>query len=202
MPDITVKSIDSLSELSSVVSGDKLVVQHNGAAYQADASLFKGADGAQGADGQPGTNGVDGVSPTVSLSKVGKVTTITVSDATGTKTANINDGNDGVDGTVAFEDLTPAQIAQLKGDPGVGMPAGGTEGQIPAKASSTDYDFVWVNPADGNLPTPTSLADGTLCVAVNGAWTTMDAVTWFNAYIAPTVFDYDSSTNELDIVTE
>ena len=36
-----------------------------------------------------------------------------------------------------------------KGPAGKGFPAGGTEGQILAKNSNTDYDAEWVNPPDG-----------------------------------------------------
>ena len=36
----------------------------------------------------------------------------------------------------------------LKGDTGIGMPAGGQTDQILVKASNDDYDFMW---ADGNL---------------------------------------------------
>lgn len=32
---------------------------------------------------------------------------------------------------------------------GVGMPAGGAPGQIPAKASAADFDFAWVDPGAG-----------------------------------------------------
>ncbi len=35
------------------------------------------------------------------------------------------------------------------GAPGVGVPAGGTTGQVPAKASDTDYDIEWVDQTGG-----------------------------------------------------
>ena len=36
-----------------------------------------------------------------------------------------------------------------QGAPGVGVPTGGTEGQVLAKASSTNYDTAWINPPSG-----------------------------------------------------
>lgn len=86
------------------------------------------------------------------------------------------DGKDGVDGTVEFDDLTPEQKAELKGDtgatgpqgpqgpagkdgkdgtngqdgaPGVGVPTGGTSGQVLAKKTGTDFDTEWVNQSGG-----------------------------------------------------
>jgi len=43
-------------------------------------------------------------------------------------------------------------LADLKGDAGadgVGMPAGGTTGQVPRKASNTNFDFEWYTPTSG-----------------------------------------------------
>lgn len=42
-----------------------------------------------------------------------------------------------------------ALISQGAGTAGAGLPVGGTTGQIPAKASSTDFDIVWINPPSG-----------------------------------------------------
>ena len=152
MPDVTVKTIDSLPTLSGVSSGDKLVVQHGNSAYQADASLFKGDKGDNGAAGANGAPGVNGVSPTVTTSKSGKVTTLTITDVNGTRSTTISDGQDG---TVSFDNLTPEQKASLKGDPGEGVPTGGTLGQILLKASATDYDTNW-----GDIPIATPLTVG------------------------------------------
>lgn len=64
--------------------------------------------------------GDDGVSPTIATSKTGKVTTIEITDANGTHTATVNDGADGL-----------------------GVPAGGTAGQLLVKQSATDNDTAW-----------------------------------------------------------
>ena len=93
---------------------------------------------------------------------------------TGAKTAL--KGDPGVDGTVVFDELTPAQVAMLKGDKGDaftysdftaeqlaslkgdkgdkgeqghGVISGGTTGQFFAKASATDYDVAWSNKLRG-----------------------------------------------------
>ena len=88
-----------------------------------------GATGPAGRDGVDGTNGADGYSPSASVSKTGDTATITITDKGGTTTATITDGQDGQDG--------------------VGIPSGGTQGQVLSKINSTDYNTEWVN-----IPTP------------------------------------------------
>ena len=83
----------------------------------------------KGETGAAGAAGADGVSPTVSTSKSGNVTTITIVDASGTKTATINDGAKG--------DTGPA------GPAGVGVPDGGTAGQLLGK---TESGTSWIDP--------------------------------------------------------
>ena len=52
-----------------------------------------------------------------------------------------------------------------QGDPGIGIPASGTTGQVLAKKSNTDYDTEWVNQSGGADPaTATPLMDGTAAV--------------------------------------
>ena len=86
----------------------------------------KGETGATGQTGQPGrdgTNGSDGFSPIANVSKTGNTATITITDKVGTTTTTITDGQDGQDG--------------------VGIPSGGTQGQVLIKNSATDYDTIW-----------------------------------------------------------
>lgn len=48
----------------------------------------------------------------------------------------------------------------LKGDDGVGVPDGGTLGQVLAKNSNADQDIEWVNPAGGgDLISANNLSD-------------------------------------------
>ena len=57
---------------------------------------------------------------------------------TGATGAPGNDGNDGSNGS-----------AGVDGDDGVGVPAGGSDTQVLAKASGADYDTEWVDAASG-----------------------------------------------------
>ena len=111
-------------------------------------SGLKGADGANGADGAPGE---DGAAATI---QVGTVTTLepgeqaTVENV-GTENAailnfGIPKGEQGEPGT---------------GGGGQGVPAGGTTGQILAKASDSDYDTRWVDAEGGTTP-PVSIYSG------------------------------------------
>ena len=96
-------------------------------------------------NGQPGA---DGYSPTASISKSGSTATISITDKNGTTTAQVSDGQNGANGQ--------------DGAPGVGVPSGGTTGQVLSKASGTDYDTAWIdkNPVvqvSGSTPTITAL---------------------------------------------
>lgn len=63
------------------------------------------------------------------------------------------------------------------GDPGVGVPTGGTAGQILAKASGTDYDTEWMNQSAGVDPaTATPLMDGTGAVGSSAKYAREDHV--------------------------
>jgi hypothetical protein len=52
------------------------------------------------------------------------------------------------------------------GPPGVGVPAGGTTGQVLEKASNTNFDTGWVDPAGGSRP---DVTDGVTTVAAPAA---------------------------------
>ena len=63
------------------------------------------------------------------------------------------------------------------GDPGVGVPTGGTTGQVLTKASGTDYDTQWVNQSAGVDPaTATPLMDGTGAVGSSAKYAREDHV--------------------------
>lgn len=67
--------------------------------------------------------------------------------ASGTPGQDGQDGTNGVDG--------------VDGQNGIGLPTGGTAGQVPAKASGADYDIVWksVTAILSDLPTYDSNED-------------------------------------------
>ena len=92
---------------------------------------FDGPPGQDGQDGQDGQNGQDGVSPTVAVSSITGGHRVTVTDGSGDHAFDVLDGSDGQDGQ--------------DGAPGVGIPSGGTDGQMIVKDGSTDYATKWAN---------------------------------------------------------
>lgn len=129
-PDLQIGTVQSGNESSATITGTAEEPILN-------LVLEKGDKGSTGSAGQ------DGISPTVTTSKSGKVTTIEIVDVNGTHTATINDGNDGLNGT-------NGQDGQDGAD-GIGVPSGGTTGQVLSKASGTDYDTEWVDASSGDL---------------------------------------------------
>ena len=99
-------------------------VQHIFGSIEAVRKGDKGDPGPQGPAGPAGADGADG--------------------ATGPQ------GPQGIQGPEgpAGQDGAPGQDG-ADGAPGVGVPTGGTTGQVLAKASSTDYDTEWVNAGGG-----------------------------------------------------
>jgi len=78
---------------------------------------------------------VNAVSPRAEITRTESGVDITITDVDGTHTASLYDGQKGDKGD--------------NGDPGIGIPTGGAAGQVLAKASGTDYDAEWINPAGG-----------------------------------------------------
>jgi hypothetical protein len=76
-------------------------------------------------DGEPGKPGDDGISPTVTVTDITGGHRVTITDAEGPHSFDVMDGPEGA--------------------PGVGVPSGGTTGQVLSKASGTDYDTEWVD---------------------------------------------------------
>lgn len=76
-----------------------------------------------------GEQGEPGFSPVVTVSPITGGHQISITDAEDTETFDVMDGADGQDG--------------------VGVPTGGTTGQVLAKASGTDYDTEWVDQSGG-----------------------------------------------------
>jgi len=86
-----------------------------------------GKDGTNGIDGAPGANGRDGVD-----------------GAPGTPGTNGTNGINGTDG----QDGAPGRDG-IDGANGVGIPTGGTAGQVLAKKSNENFDTEWVEPSGG-----------------------------------------------------
>ena len=120
-----------------------------------------------GKDGTNGTDGADGVTFTPSVSPSGVLSWTNDGGRQNPESVNIKgapgqnglDGMDGVDG----KDGPPGK----DGTDGVGVPSGGTQGQVLAKTSGTDYATEWVTPytgtavinVSGSTPSITAVAD-------------------------------------------
>lgn len=68
---------------------------------------------------------------------------------------------DSSNGEPSFKD-DAGVVTSLVGIPGVGVPAGGTTGQVLAKASGADYDTAWTSATTGDVTGPGSSTDNTL----------------------------------------
>lgn len=90
-----------------------------------------GPAGPTGPTGATGPAGTDGFSPTITITDITGGHRVTITDADGTHSMDVMDGTDGEDG--------------------VGVPAGGTTGQVLSKASGTDYDTEWTTPEAGGV---------------------------------------------------
>ena len=104
-----------------------------------------------------GEQGEPGFSPVVTVSPITGGHQISITDAEDTETFNVMDGADGQDG--------------------VGVPTGGTTGQVLAKASGSNYDTEWVNQSGGADPaTVAPLMDGTAAVGTSTKYAREDHV--------------------------
>ena len=87
-----------------------------------------GPTGPVGPTGATGPAGEDGISPTIAVTDITGGHRVTITDATG-----------------------PHSFDVIDGEAGVGVPAGGTTGQVLSKASGTDYDTEWTTPEAGGV---------------------------------------------------
>lgn len=75
--------------------------------------------------------------------------------ATDKVTLFVDDGT----GLPSYKDDAGA-VTSLEGPRGVGIPTGGTTGQVLAKQSGTDYDTAWTAAGSGDVVGPVSATDG------------------------------------------
>ena len=94
---------------------------------------IKGDQGIQGDPGRNGNDGSDGVTPIISA-------TASVDDAVGIPNVVIT--RSGTDAAPNY-DFAFHNLKGTQGNPGQGVPSGGTTGQVLAKQSGTDYDAAW-----------------------------------------------------------
>lgn len=106
------------------------------------------------------------ITPTATVTKSGNTATITITDKNGTTTATVIDGANGTNGTNGVDgkdgkdgkDGTNGTNG-ADGAPGVGVPTGGTTGQVLVKKTSTNYDTEWQTPSSGGSSTLYGLQD-------------------------------------------
>jgi hypothetical protein len=106
-----------------------------------------GTDGAAGADGLGFTGG--------SYNGATGIVTFTSDDGLGFSTEDLR-GADGAPGTPGADGAAGADGAD-----GIGVPAGGTGGQVLAKIDGTDYNTQWVNQSGGIALTDLSVTTAT-----------------------------------------
>lgn len=94
---------------------------------------IKGEQGVQGEAGRNGADGSDGVTPIISA-------TASVDDAVGIPNVVIT--RSGTDASPNY-DFAFHNLKGTQGNPGEGVPSGGTTDQVLVKQSSTDYDADW-----------------------------------------------------------
>jgi hypothetical protein len=118
---------------------------------------LKGADGTIGQDGSPGTNGLDGADGYTPVKGIDYF-----DGATGPKGDKGDTGLQGPQGAQGIQGIQGPQGPQgIKGDTGtagtngtngtngVGVPVGGTAGQVLSKIDGTDYNTQWTTPSVG-----------------------------------------------------
>lgn len=110
-------------------------------------------------DGEPGTNGASAYEAAVAGGFVGTEAAWLLSLV----------GADGADSTVEGPQGIQG-VAGADGTAGVGVPVGGTAGQVLSKIDATDYNSEWVDPATGSgLTNPMTTAGDIIIGGASGA---------------------------------
>lgn len=121
--------IQSITEITGGHRVTFLWLDNNGDSHTSTMDVMNGQDGQPGA---PGAAGV-GISKIEKTSTSGLIDTYTITFTNNTtQTYDVTNGAPGQDGT-----------------DGEGVPTGGTQGQVLAKKSGTDFDTEWVTPSAG-----------------------------------------------------
>ena len=136
-------------------------------------------------NGTDGKDGTDGVSPTVTTATITGGTKVIITDVTGSHEFDVMDGQNGQDG--------------------LGVPAGGTTGQILAKKSDSNNDTEWVDPSGGDSELESAVTSN-LTVGALPSGSTLPKGTTFTEFaqkllvteIAPTLsFSISKSGNQV-----
>ena len=169
------------TELDVTVAADDLLMFKNGYIAVIDAVGYNYVvivgESAQEFIGRQGETG-NGIVSITKTGTVGLVDTYTIAFTNGTSTTfNVTNGATGAQGPKGDTGATGAQGPKgdtgetgqqgPKGDTGVGVPNGGTTGQVLTKKSNSDYDTEWQTPSGGSLPSG-EIAGGVLSVLSDG----------------------------------
>ena len=150
-----------------------------------------GADGSDGAIGPTGPTGPQG--DTGAAGADGSDGAIGPTGPTGPAGADGSDGANGSDGALGPTGPT--------GSSGVGLPAGGLVGQIPAKVDGTDYNTQWITPTAETGEQPIIQLRSSAGQSANS--TSAIAVQWNNSVAKDaTVFTHDVASNNSRIEVE
>lgn len=131
----TIESIDSIT------GGNRVTFQwtlDNGTVKTDTMDVMDGAKGADGQDGAPGQDGADGLTPVITITEITGGHRVTVTIGTESEYFDVLDGEQGEQGP-AGED----------GAPGIGVPAGGSQGQVLKKKTGADYATEWADESGG-----------------------------------------------------
>lgn len=130
-----------INSITPITGGNRVEFQwtlDNGTVQTDTMDVMDGEDGADGAPGQDGADGRDGLTPSISITEITGGHRVTVTIGTSSEYFDVLDGAQGEQGPAGAD-----------GAPGVGVPTGGSQGQVLKKKSGTDYDTEWADEEGG-----------------------------------------------------
>jgi len=149
----------SVGSTTTTSPGTSATVYNSGSTSAAvlNFGIPRGADGQTGPKGDTGNTGAKGDAATIS---VGTVTT-------GTAGSSASITNVGTSSAAVFNFSIPRGNTGNAGTPGVGVPVGGSAGQVLAKVDGVDYNTAWVNQSGstftgGDIAGPITMHGGTI----------------------------------------
>ena len=131
----------TIESIEAITGGNRVTFQwtlDNGTVKTDTMDVMDGEDGADGADGHDGAPGADGLTPSIAITEITGGHRVTVTIGASSDYFDVLDGEQGEQGPAGAD-----------GAPGVGVPTGGTQGQVLKKKSGTNYDTEWADESGG-----------------------------------------------------